>query len=94
MKPDLYTKVVLTVIAIMLSVIACKPLVSPDTSASAQSAPFAGVQYAPDGDRPTFFDPRTGEIWKYHSSGSGGELLSKMKVSRLGEPLVVEVHAN
>ena len=43
MKPDLYTKAVLTVIAIMLSVIASKPIFNPDTTASAQTA-FAGMQ--------------------------------------------------
>jgi hypothetical protein len=36
MKPDLYTKVVLTVIAVLLAVIAFRPLVGPDTLASAQ----------------------------------------------------------
>ena len=36
MRSDTYTKAVLTVIAIMLSVIACKPLISPDTAAVAQ----------------------------------------------------------
>jgi hypothetical protein len=36
MKPDLYTKVVLTVIAGLLAVIALRPLVGPDTLASAR----------------------------------------------------------
>jgi hypothetical protein len=36
MKPDLYTKIILTVIAIMLAVIALKPLVSPSAIASVQ----------------------------------------------------------
>jgi hypothetical protein len=36
MKPDLYTKAILTVVALMLTVIACKPLISPETTASAQ----------------------------------------------------------
>jgi hypothetical protein len=45
MKPDIYTKAFLTVIAIMLSVIACNPFLSPETAVSAQSAKFAGVQF-------------------------------------------------
>ena len=36
MKPDFYTKTVLTVIAVLLTVIAFKPLVSPDAIASAR----------------------------------------------------------
>ena len=36
MKPDLYTKAVLTVIAVLLAVIALKPLFGPNTLASAQ----------------------------------------------------------
>ena len=38
MKPDLYTKSVLTVIAVLLAVIVLKPLVGPNTIASAQRA--------------------------------------------------------
>jgi hypothetical protein len=36
MKPDLYTKAVLTVIAVLLAVIALKPLVGPNILANAQ----------------------------------------------------------
>jgi hypothetical protein len=36
MKPDLYTKAVLTVIAVLLAVIALKPLVSPNILSNAQ----------------------------------------------------------
>jgi hypothetical protein len=36
MKPDLYTKVILTVIAVLLAVIALKPLIGSNTLASAQ----------------------------------------------------------
>ena len=42
MKPDRYTKAVLTVIALMLVVIACTPLINPNTTAEAQGS-FAGV---------------------------------------------------
>ena len=36
MKPDLYTKTVLTIIALLLAVIVLKPLASQDAIASAQ----------------------------------------------------------
>jgi len=61
MRPDIYTKAVLTVIAVMLTVIAVKPLISPDTTASAQSGQFVGVQYG----NLDFFDSRTGEVFSF-----------------------------
>jgi hypothetical protein len=36
MKPGVYTKCILTVIALMLPVIACKTVVNPETTANAQ----------------------------------------------------------
>jgi hypothetical protein len=39
MKPDLYTKLTLTVIAITLAVIACKQFVNPTNVVNAQSSP-------------------------------------------------------
>jgi hypothetical protein len=87
MKPDVYTKAVLTVIALLLAVIAFKPLISPETTASAQGQ-FAGVQFNGGlaSDDIGFFDPRSGEIWGY----SGGELWSKRRLTKLGQPLAVE----
>jgi hypothetical protein len=38
MKPDLYTKAVLTIIAVLLAVIVLKPLVGPNAIASGQRA--------------------------------------------------------
>jgi hypothetical protein len=87
-KPDLYTKTVLTVIALLLLLIACNQYVSPATTASAQG-PLAGTQFAMG---PlfylTFTDPRTGEIWVYDSDGGG--LHSKYRMVKLGQPLVKE----
>lgn len=37
MKPDIFTKIVLTVIALMLTVIAGKNVIKPETTASAQA---------------------------------------------------------
>lgn len=43
MKPEFYTKTVLTIIALMLAVIACKPLVTPKTNASGQAGHDAKI---------------------------------------------------
>lgn len=38
MRPDLYSKAVLTLIALLLTAIACKTFISPETTASAQGS--------------------------------------------------------
>jgi hypothetical protein len=89
MKPDLYTKAVLTVIALALGMIACDRYVHPNTSAAAQG-PFAGVQTMGFTD---FFDTRTGEIYVYETrkgDGTSAPLPAKLRLTRLGEPLVDE----
>ena len=85
MRIDLYTKVVLTVIMLLLGVIAIRPLVHPDTTASAQG-PFAGVQFASYGGY-TFFDSRTGDIWLYNSPDIPGAP-SHLRLTKFGQPLV------
>jgi hypothetical protein len=95
MKPDLYTKAVLTVIALMLTVIACKTVTGWETTASAQSAlgEFAGVQ---SGASNTFFDTGTGELFSYgviyddHGVAHEGQLTQKARLVKLGQPLVIE----
>lgn len=88
MRPDIYTKAVLTVIAVMLTVIAVKPLISPDTTASAQSGQFVGVQYG----NLDFFDSRTGEVFSYSHKEIGKplQLQYKWRVVKLGQPLINE----
>ena len=92
MRIDLYTKIVLTVIAVMLTLIACRPLVSPDAAVRAEG-PFAGVQFTSDGG-PAFtaFDTRTGDVWQYGyndkavGSGRPGYHVWHMgKLNKLGE---------
>jgi hypothetical protein len=83
MRIDLYTKTVLTVIALLLSVIALKPIFQP-APAMAQGK-FTGVEFASSSGRLFFFDSRTGHIWTYfHENGSGGE---NFTLTELGKPL-------
>ncbi len=98
MRIDTYTKAVLTVIALLLAVIVFKPLIRPDTTATAQGS-FAGVQMI--GPALTFFDTRTGEIWEYQGcyydddTAICGQLqpLQKYRLTKLGQPLVREFQA-
>lgn len=80
MRIDLYTKAVLTIIAIMVTVIASNQIVNPRV-ASAQGS-FAGVLW----NGQSFFDSRTGEIREYN----GVQLAGKYRVTKLGQPLVKE----
>ena len=82
MKPDTYTKAVLTVIALALLMIVCNQYAHP-TVVHAQGA-FAGVQF--NYDRSSggyFFDARTGEVWNY--SAMGPQLWGRL--TKLGQPL-------
>jgi hypothetical protein len=79
MKPDLYTKAVLTIIALALVLIACNQYVHPAITADAQG-PFAGVQYS----NVVFFDSRTGDIWSYESRENELALKYHAKLSKLG----------
>jgi hypothetical protein len=89
MKPDIYTKIALTVIALSLVMIACNQYVHPVTAAEAQG-PFAGVQYSgPNGY--SFFDTRTGDIWEYYEGGPSEGIPASWgyvgKVTKFGQPL-------
>lgn len=65
MKPDLYTKAVLTVIALLLAVVAFRPLIQPQTIVQAQGA--SGVQFAATGSQiyGYLYDPRTNSVKVY-----------------------------
>jgi hypothetical protein len=94
MRTDIYTKAVLTVIAVMLTVIACNQYIEPRATAQAQAAPFAGVQYAGSG---TFFDTKTGDLWEYDlPKGQVKEhdkwlVVGHEKLTRLGSPGTAEL---
>ena len=69
MKPDLYTKVVLTVIAFMPVMIGCHQYIGPTAVAHAEG-PFAGVQFSGGTLQFTLFDSRTGDISSYNKFSS------------------------
>ena len=85
MRIDLYTKAVLRISAVMLTVIASDRFINPRV-ASAQGT-FAGVQW---NGNTSFFDSRTGEIWFYDRYADGVKLGGKWRLTKLGQPLTVE----
>jgi len=87
MKPDLYAKTVLTVIALAFVMIACNQLVNPATAAQAQG-PFAGVQFSGGTWSFVLFDSRTGDIWQYSRVGGIGAegKVEHTKISAPGVP--------
>jgi len=86
MKPDIYTKAVLTIIAIMLTVIVCKPIISPDTTARADG-PFSEVEFGVLNGVLVFFDTRTGDIYNYADPKPGETVYKHAKLAQLGQPL-------
>jgi hypothetical protein len=95
MKPDLYTKAVLTIIALALVPIACNQYVHPAITADAQG-PFAGVQILQHNSDFSFFDSRTRDLWSYSPAqadfAGGGRTAAHWyylgKVTQLGQSLV------
>ena len=90
MHINLYTKVVLTVIALLLAVVALKPFIQPQSVAAQSRAAvvgqssLAGVQFSSGEGYTTFFDTTTGDIWVYR----GLDLVAHTKVTQLGKPMV------
>jgi hypothetical protein len=84
MRIDLYTKALLTVIAIALLTIAAKPLVHP-TSVDAQGS-LAGVQFVGGGAGILVFDTRNGDIWQYPWPNENYAPVKVGKITQLGKP--------
>jgi hypothetical protein len=91
MKPDLYTKAVLTVIAFMLVMIGCRQYASPTIAVKAGSQ-FANLVFSANNSGYSFFDLQTGEIWEYQGPRglAPGRLDGKLKLSQIGQPLIRE----
>jgi hypothetical protein len=91
MRVDGYTKVVLTVIAMMLVFMACKPALQP--SGVAAEGPLAGVQFFGFGTAIWGIDTRTGDVWAYAFNVDTGAAKAPEyagKITQLGKPMVAK----
>jgi len=81
MRIDLYTKIVLTLVALLLAVSVLKPILQPQ--AALADGPYGGVQfsYSSNGNH-AFFDTRTGDVWEY---GENGHFRQHYKVHEFGK---------
>ena len=68
MRIDLYTKAILTIIAVLLAVIAGSHLVRPQSVAAAAS----DLQFMGGSDM-IVMDKTTGGVWKYHMYNAAGD---------------------
>ena len=81
MRIDLYTKTILTLIALLLAVMSLRPLLMP-TWAHAQSN-LNGVQFSGAASGFWLFDGKTGDAWLYSPEG---DVIKHVKVTKLGAP--------
>ena len=80
MRTNLYTKTILTLIALLLAVIALKPITQPQ--AVMAQGNFAGIQFSYSGGNHAFFNANTGDVWEY---GDHGNFRTHYKVRELGK---------
>ena len=80
MRIDLYTKTILTLIALFLAVVAMKPIFQPQSVSAAGD--YVGVQFSYSGNNHAFFDTRSGDVWEY---GDNGHFKQHYKVKELGK---------
>jgi hypothetical protein len=85
MRIDTYTKIVLTVIALALAVVAFKPLVEPQ--AVAAQGPLAGLRVFGTNGGFYVVDEMRGDFWLYGLGFTGKAAKYLGKMTRPGEPL-------
>jgi len=87
MRIDLYTKVVLTLILLVLAVIALRPVIQPQ--AVVAQGNLTGVQFTYNGGGFLAIDTRTGDVWDYYAMENPGDGTVKghYKITKLGQPL-------
>jgi hypothetical protein len=68
---DRYTKTMLTLIALLLAVIALKPLFQPQVAMAQADAQgkYDHVQFSYSGGETAFFDTQTGDVWTHDQDG-------------------------
>jgi hypothetical protein len=79
MRTDLYTKTILTLIAMLLAVIALKPIFQ--SQAVMAAGIFDHLQFSYSGGNHAFFDTSSGDVWEY---GDNGHFRQHYKVQQLG----------
>ncbi|HXA75550.1 MAG TPA: hypothetical protein VNV41_00305 [Candidatus Acidoferrales bacterium] len=80
MRIDLYTKTILTLIVLLLTVIVVKPMLQPQ--AAMAEGKYAAVQFSYSGGNHAFFDTRSGDVWEY---GENGQFHQHYKVREFGK---------
>ena len=88
MRIDLFTKSVLSVIAVLLAMIVFKQYANPNAAVQAQGG-FGSLQFASSCVK-CFFDTRTGEIWEYGGNGDLYSFTHKYRLTSPGQTLVRE----
>ena len=89
MRIDLYTKTILTLIALLLAVIALKPMIHPTVTAQAQS-PSANVEFM-GGFGLITMDKITGKVWIYDATAPAANTAKYLgQFVGLGKDLVKE----
>jgi hypothetical protein len=87
MRIDLYTKTILTLIALLLAVIAVRPMFQPrvaEAQSSLSDTQFS-VGWGTSEGLTAFFDRRTGDIWTYSEAGKVEHI---GKLTQLGKPML------
>ena len=93
MKPDLYTKIVLTVIAVLLAVAVLRPLVNTEITVSAQG-PLSSMQMSvgetPNSTDYIFWVGKTGDGWRYNNPNTAANNLvleDHWRIEKMGDKL-------
>ena len=80
MRIDLYTKTILTIIALLLAVFTLKPILQPQ--AVMADGNYDHIQFSYSGGNHAFFDTQSGDVWEY---GENGHFRQHYKVHELGK---------
>jgi hypothetical protein len=69
---DRYTKTILTLIALLLAVIALKPIFQPDVAMAQEAqaqARYGHMLFSYSAGQAAFFDTRSGDVWTHDNAG-------------------------
>ncbi len=89
MRIDLYTKIILTLIVLLLALIALKPIFQPQLAIAQGS--LDGVQFCAIEGGLYAADTRTGDIWVYVTGPAdplNGQVVDHYRLAQLGRPLI------